>query len=245
MRATIISDVDEIVLNAMPFRMAPMGVWGILKDGVDGLFGSPAVRESDTAIPQQDGSYWPSRFTSDHRIVTIRGFVRLHSSVEAADVRDRICDLMCRPLTLIVQQASKRWHLDCFMSADPEPLMRFAERAFSFTLILTCPDPLKYGDPVTFVASNGVARVENAGRVPSFPKIHISGRCTSLSLSYGSRSVRWSGDTTSLDLDLRDMLPSSGAVSGQAFRIEPGSSVVGVNATSGANVGIIVSPAWR
>jgi hypothetical protein len=245
MRVTVQSDVDTIILNAIPFRAAPFGIWGIDKDGIDGLLGSPAPRESPVPIPQQDGSYWPSRLTTDHRVVTVRGYLRLHSTIEAAEARDRINDLMCRPLRLTVEQPTRAWHLDCYISADAAPIMKHREQAFTFTLILTCPDPLKYGTPITFAAANNMARVENTGKIATYPRIHANGSLTALALSYGPRIARWTGNATSLDLNLRDMIPSSGTASGQSFKIAPGPSVVGVTVSGSAQVTVIVTPAWR
>lgn len=239
-RVIVESDDDSIALIEM--RLAMRGA--VYLTSLKGL-GAVSPRESGTDIPQQDGEYAPSRLTSGGRNISIGGAVAGCSSIEAADLEDRICALMNQDLMVTVEDAHGRRRYRGWLADDPEPSMFTSQQAFTFTLIIHVPDPLKYGDPLTFPVSNGMARVENPGRASSYPRIRVDGHITSLSLSYGYQSLQWHGDAQLLDLDLRDMLPSSGAVSGQSFQIIPGSSTVSVAATAGAAVSVIVLPAWR
>jgi hypothetical protein len=239
-RVVIESDVDCLPLIEM--RLAMRGIMYLTS--LKGL-GSPAPRESGIDIPQQDGEYSPSRLTSGGRNISIGGAVRGCSSVEAAGFEDRVCDLMARDLKVTVEDAHGRRHYRGWLADDPEPSMFSGEQVFTFTLIVHIPDPLKYGDPVVFLPSGGLLRVENAGRVGSWPSVHVDGGVTALSLSLGSRTVKWSGNANVLDLDLRDMIPSAGVASGQAFRIPPGASIIPVSLSGGGSLSMTVFPAWR
>jgi len=69
---------------------------------------------------------------------------------------------------------------------------------------------------------------------------------TSLRLALDDGEVRWQGDADGLELDFRDMLPSTGTVTYDlAFPIRPGSYGVAVSADAGANVSMTLRPAWR
>lgn len=244
MRITVSSDVDTIHLEGAP--SVPDHVWGILKEGIDGWFGTPNFRGDLPAIPQQDGCYMPAIMTQGSRVVTIRGFIKGISSVEAAVARDRICDLACRSLVLLVEDASGPKEAKCFMTGDPEPLMSYREKAFSFSLIFTCPDPLKYGPEACFEGVSGLVVVENSGRVPTWPRIRVSGGVTSLSLVSGMGRVDWVGGADVLDLDFSDMMPSSGRVTvNRPFRVGPGAERLRCSMSGAGRMDLFVRPAWR
>ena len=115
-------------------------------------------------------------------------------------------------------------------------------RAFS-RLILFCNDPLKYGTPVTFTGSN-LIQVENTGFAETYPIIQIHDYTTRLFASLNDSTVEWSGGTTELELDLKNMIPSQGDAFGDAFKIPHGLSNISIS-TDASDVNIIVYPAWR
>lgn len=243
-RITIISPDDTIVLRD-DYRWRHH-VCAIKKDGITGLFGTPAVRETPTDRPQEDGAYWPSRLTQKPRSISLDCVIRGLSSVEAAQARDRINALAGKELTIVEHTAAGRRMLTGFLAADPEPMMRWREQGFEFGLVISCPDPLKYGEPVTFPASGGVIRVRNEGNAPTWPSIAVTGHATSLRLTLGDGEVLWRGDADWLTLDFHDMIPSTGTVTKDlAFRIPPGTSAVTVAADAGAQVSMTVRSAWR
>lgn len=244
MRITISSDVDTIHLDGAPH--VPNHVWGIVKDGIDGWFGTPKVRESLVDIPQRDGAYMPAMLTQSTRVVTIRGLIRQASSVQAGRARERICDLACRKLTLRVEDALGPKESRCFMSGDPEPLLQYNEEGFSFALVLTCPDPLKYGREVSFAPVLPWLEVENAGLAASWPRVRVDGPVSMLRVSCDEGLVEWHGDAGGLDLDFADMQPSSGVVTiGRPWRVRPGTGRYWVDMDGAGDMRMIVRPAWR
>jgi hypothetical protein len=247
MRVSIRSADDEITLDGAPTQpFAPHRIWGILKDGIDGWFGAPSVRETPVAKPAGDGAYRPATLTTDYRVVTIRGFIRGLSTIEIGRVCDRLNAMVGKDLVLTVEDVQgPRW-TRCYISTDTTPVIQANGTEMTFGLVLTCPDPYRYGAQMAFQASGGIVCVENPGDLPVWPKIHVDGQLQSLTISLGSQSVCWSGDSRGLDLDFTDMIPSAGTVGADdAFTIPPGRSVLAVQTTEGAAVSVSLAPAWR
>lgn len=244
-RITITTDTDSIRLD--DHYRNPFHVWAIKKNGITGILGTPAVRETTTDIPQMDGAYWPSRLTQKPRSISLDCFIKGLSSVETAQARDRINALTGRTLDITIEDASGLRTLTGYLTADPEPLMRFREQAFEFGLVITCPDPFKYGRPQTFAASYGVIRAVNEGNAATWPLIQVTGHATTLHLKCGDTGeIRWEGDTGDLTLDMRDMIPSAGRITlDHAFPIPPGTHDVTVQTNTGAAVTLTLRPAWR
>ncbi|WEV68713.1 hypothetical protein OZX73_05325 [Bifidobacterium sp. ESL0775] len=242
MRITLTSDVDTIVLSdSFVWRH---DVWGIKKDGIQGLLGTPQYKESFESIPQQDGDYWPSRLTQKGRTITLDCEANRLSSVEAAQAVRRVCDLFGRRLTITVEDANGRYQLTGALADDPSPTMHRREQGFGFGLVLYCPDPHKYGDWASFPASGGSIRVSNAGNVATWPIVEADS-VSSFTLDLNGQRVVWSGSPSWLRLDFADMMPSQGVVGvDDAFRIPPGDSTVNAS-YSGSGLRMLVRPAWR
>lgn len=250
MRLIIQTSEDTITLDDHPIDRRDF--WCIKKDGVTGLYGTPAVRENPTDRPQASGSYWPSRLTQKPRSISIDGYVLKPSSLSAALARDRINNLMGRELTIIEITPLGRRVMTGYLSADPEPTMRLrAHRAFEFGLVITCPDPLKYGVEQTFDVKDGVCTVRNDGNAPTWPIITLSGPCTTLSVEVRADGVQaagkivWSGSgPDGMELDLRDMVPTVGRITmDNAVPIMPGRHVLDVTADN--TVMMHLRSAWR
>ncbi|MCI1635211.1 hypothetical protein [Bifidobacterium sp.] len=243
MRISIVSD-DDVIPFANGMYPDYTGFW-IVAGGIDGLYGSPGIRETPVDIPQMDGQYWPSRLTQGGRTITLKCGALCRTSVETANVLERLSALMTKTLRLRVEDESGVKTLSGFIADDFEPSIWWSRDRVYFTIIFYCPDPLKYGPAVSFVSSGSVVRVENAGRVAVYPSVRVNGSVSAMLLMLGSRTVQWTGNANGLDLDLRDMIPSSGVVSGQAFKIPPGVSAVPVSWSGNGSLILTVSPAWR
>lgn len=242
MRVTIDSGTDLLAFTTV--RPMNHGVMRVTK--ITGWYGAKGAREQATDRPQQDGAYWPSRLTGGGRTVTVNAAAVCRSSIQLAVLRDRLNALACTPLTLTVKDAHGVRSADCWLADDTDPTPLPTEQAAVFALVLYCPDPFKYGRPVTFAASGSVCRVRNEGNAPTWPSVTVSGHVTSLRLALDDGEVRWQGDADGLELDFRDMLPSAGTVTYDlAFPIRPGSYGVAVSADAGANVSMTLRPAWR
>ena len=245
MRITITSADDTITLSDR--YDDPDHVWAIKKDGVKGLHGTPNIRESPLDRPQQDGAYWPSRLTQGSRTITLDCFIKGASTLEAAQARDRINALACKTLTLTLEDGTGTRMIDCYLTADPEPLMRHRMQAFEFALILTAPDPYWVGQYRFFETPSRDTRLylANDGTAPSWPLIECVGPLTRFSIALDDGAVEWTGNADSLYLDTRDMIPSSGRVAVDlAFPIPPGGCRPRIR-TDAVSTHIGVRPCWR
>lgn len=220
-----------------------VGVY-LLEDGVDGWFGTPAIREEPITRNQADGDYMPSTMTQGARIVTLRGYGAFDSTVECAAFCDLLNSFICQSLTLSCEDSHGRRSAKCFISDGPEIDLFPDEQSLQFTIIVTCPDSRKYGNPVIFTPSGGWCMVTNEGNCGSYPIVHVEGHITNMTLKLGDQQVTWTGNAESLDIDFRDMQPSSGAiVMDNAFEIPPGDSALAV--TCDGALTVTVKPAWR
>lgn len=246
MRFTVRSDTDRIVLrNAQGSQTAG---WWLPADGVKGWQGTPAVREGVTDGVGHDGDLWPQSMTQGARVVTISGAVCARSTMELARAVDRIDALVGQRLTVTCEDAHGRRSAEGFLSDDPDPRLYPYKRTATFDLVITCPDPRLYGPWVPHRTTGGTVRVANHGTAPSFPRVRATGSpLTALRLSCGGQAVEWRGSAAALDLDLSDLVPSTGSLSqDNAFAIPPGGAAVSVSATgTDATVTILGRDAWR
>lgn len=235
---------DDDVIRLLDNRIDRSGDAWIREKGVQGLIGATKPRETGTVKPQQHGSYWPSRLTGESRTITLDCVAAAPSTVSAARLVDRISDLAYRQVTLDVIDASGMRSLTGFIADDPSTTFLLSMAAFTFTLIIYCPDPFRYGDWVSYPASNGLVQVEQIGNMESWPIVRASG-VSRLTCSLGDRTVVWSGSSTPLTLDFESMQPSQGIVSvDDAFAIPPGRSSIPVSIDAG-QLSMLVRPCWK
>lgn len=255
MRMSIIPDdpaipTVEVLDGSMPNVMARRGATIELvfdKDGTSGWYDAPEVKESTTGRPQSDGDYWPSRLTMSKRVVTIRAHAVQHdpgSSVELGRFNDLLNQLTGQPLTLLVEDQSGIRSSRGFLSAQTAWQSDLGYT--SLTLIVTCPDPFKYGQVQSFAASKGSIQAVNEGTAPTWPTILVTGHVTRLSVAIDGHRTEWQGDTTNLTIDMRDMIPSAGGiVVDDPMPLRPGRTDVTVQADKGADVTLRMRPAWK
>lgn len=240
---TVSSDVDQMRFES-DTRYTKGTRWSL--ESMDGWEDTPGVRESPTPRPQMDGGFMPSRLTVDNRVLTIRCIVVTGSSVEAASIEARVNDLMARTLTVTVENAGGVGSCEGYLSASPSTLLTVTQRALRFSLIITCPDPLKYGSEIMVHGSRNLLQVRNPGRLPIWPTVEARGRVTTLKMSLAGHQVIWQGNTNRLRIAFSDMTPSTGTIlKDDAFRLPPGTSAVRYAVNDGADVDLIIRPAWR
>ena len=246
MRFTIQSDDDLVVLRDS--RGWSDRDW--LLTGVKGWFGSPEAREGVTKASGHDGDFWPASMTQGARTATLSGAILARSTVALARELDRLDALAGRRLTVTCEDAHGVRVAEGFLSDDPDPEVDGStEQSATFDLVMTFPDPHRYGRWSTVAPRGGRAILPNDGNVTSYPRAHVASKdgetaFTYLSLASGGQRVTWSGSALSLDIDLADMVPSTGTVSvDNAFAVPPGGCTALV--ASDGDVTIEVRDAWR
>lgn len=236
---------DPVVLRDARFGHR-VGMW-LAKDGVEGWFGTPAVREQPIVRSMTDGDLTPATMTQGARTVALHGIAAASSTVEAARLMDLVNGLAGRELAIIGEDAHGTREVRGYLSDDPMPQLLQGEDCFTFDITVTCPDPHKYGAETPYPVAGELVTVSNAGNCPTWPRVHVEGYVESLTLALGPRTVTWSGEEPSLDIDF-----STGEVSGgtihvdNAFPIPPGDHQVYARALPrGASVTVYARSCWR
>ena len=231
---------------------------GLERDGLEGWYDGPIPRDHDTmdriGLP---GSFWPADNPDDigERIITIRGEHRSRpreaSTLSTGVFRDWVAWLACRRVRVQVEDQNGLRFCDGLVASQTTVEVRNNFKT-GFSLIVTCPDPRKYGLPVEYASSEGSVSVVNAGNIGSWPTVNIAQHVTAVTVAFGSHSVTWSGDADSLSLDVSTLHPSSCTVgSDDGFQIPPGKHDVTVSAKDGesavpdADVSVSLASAWR
>lgn len=242
----------EHILMLHGLRPTMRGSLWLTGKGIEGWYGAKSAGEEPVSRPQSDGAYWPSRLTAGTRTVTIHAAAVCRSSIHLAQLMDRLDALACRDLTLAVEDEHGRRTSECYISDDLEPAILPGRGIATFDIVLTCPDPLKYGPVQSFPATAGTCVAVNNGNAPTWPRIKVTGPVKTLTvrLSDGDADglVVWQGDEKDgLELDFRDMVPSSGTVTDDhAFPIPPGEHRLTVETgNTGATAILLLRPAWR
>lgn len=217
----------------------------ILKDGVTGWYSTPAVREAGLDRPQQDGCYWPSRMTQPGRTISIHVLEHAISSVQAALMSQLLCALMGHALTLTVEDQLGTRTCECWLADDPAASMLVTQTAFECTLVLYCPDPYKYGEWLWQSPQSGRLQLANLGTAPTWIRFRARSKITTLYAVWGDAEIEWEGNTSSLILDTRDMIPSAGQVTADwALPVQPGTTQLTIR-TDCSQLEVGFRPAWR
>ena len=221
------------------------GGWVIAKDGVSGWHGTPAPRNAAVEASGHDGDFFPIDLTSGARTVTIQGYIKERSNVAFARALDRLNSLVGKHIKLECHDFNGVRTAEGFVSDDPAPTVSKLHNFAEFTLVVTCPDPLRYGRWASYAGQK--VRVPNNGNADSYPKVIANGyeqKVTNLALACDGQQVRWSGSADSVEIDFATMVPSSGTVTlDNAFAIPPGGAVVTMQSDGYAV--LMARDAWR
>lgn len=244
-------------LNSWPIRGE---VWGLEKEGLDdGWYSSAEPRiESMPDRPGVDGTFWPEESLLTSRTVPIRGFHSVDghglgsgSTLSVAQARDLIASFAGTAVRVIVEDAAGLREVTGYVSARPM-VRRINERQTAFSIIVTCPDPLKYGPAVEYQrpSGTGVLELENVGTGDVAFTVSAATRIRSLSVRHAGRTVSWAGDSVGLLLDLADGRPlapngseTGYLVSADDIRVPPGRHPVTI--TADAPVTVTLRPGWK
>lgn len=249
MRVVIESDIDRIDLDGYVPSLPP-NMW-LESDGLEGWYETPGLKSEFQDNPGADGVRFPLYPLQRERTLTIRGFAGPLDSQETGSLRDRLNDLVCRPLKVTVYDTQgERWVRG--LVSDSTGLTVYpSDTDLGFSLTLTCPDPLKYGNESSYPVSGRYALVENTGSVPVFPVVRVRSeqpiKFVNIADENGAK-VEWASDgaRTSIDLDLRSMHVEWGNVTNDdAFTVPHGWSKVYVTMPKFASATVSVTPAWR
>lgn len=224
-------------------------------DGLEGWREAPSPKfDSAPEISDQDGAFWPERVFLRSRILTIRGsysagWLPGSSELASARFRDRLAALTGVPLTITVADQSGPRTVTGFIGAQGVST-REDDLTTLFSIVVTCPDPLKYGPAANYPAGSGLLTVENVGTGNVAPIITALGHVTTVRVALGQDVVEWHGDSQGLVLDIAEGVPRNLAgeetgvmVWADPLRVPPG--VHEITATSDAELTLTVRSGWK
>ena len=190
---------------------------------------------------------FPSTLTQGPRVVTLYGAADCVSHIEAAAAKDRVNALFGQRLEVKGEDADGTKRCYGYMSDDPQPKYLPTMKIVKFSIVVTCPYPVKLGEEVPFRPSGGTCLVTNPGNAPSYPRIEVQGQVSSVSASFEGHTFSWSGNASGLVLDMFDASCTSGALtSDDAFAVPHGEHAVSIGVTpAGADVSVVLASAWR
>lgn len=239
-----------------PFYQQVDGVYSCMftEDKVEGWYDSPDLQSADfTDLPGADGSFPPGELFLTNRVITIHGF---HSNVfgDAASVTsgrfvDDLVGLVGRKVRVTVSDFTGVRYCTGFVASQIPVNVSF-DKSHDFSVIITCPDPRKYSNPVEYKAANGRVTVVNSGTMDSWPEFEV---INPVRLSFvnvtddNGHDVEWVGDgATSLHMSFYDLKPDSGRVTkANAFTVQPGEHTFYVTADADSSITVKLASAWR
>ena len=247
-RVTIETDTDVIGIQSPMLDTRYHGWW--LKS-IKGWDSPPAADYKPQRRPTADGSYMPTagQLTTEGRTLELACWTVCESSIAQSNACDRIADLIGRILTIRVTDSAGTRQTSGWITDDPNGTRWRHEENLNFTLVIYCPDPLKYGPPIEYPASTGMITVRNHGPPPVYPILHVTGTPKTVSLTYDGHRITWTLPNTGpvdAKLDLATMIPDTGTITmDDTFQVPPGTHLIRSTTTGNANTSLIIRNAWR
>lgn len=215
----------------------------VTSDGVEGWYGAPAPQQEGEALPA-GGAAWPVSITPSARVVTVHLAADSASSEDAMRTLDIANGMLGKRVELAVTDASGRRTAEGYISDGASATPIAMGRKLLLDLVITCPDPSRYGQWASADVTRGAALLVG-GNAPTYPVLEIGEGVTAITVEIGGHQIKWSGAGPAT-IDFRDMRPSSGSVSVDDARpLEPGRNDVSVSRTGQGSARMRWRPAWR
>lgn len=241
MRVEITCDGKRI--EAATRRLGTATSLFIEEAGIEGWHSAPAPQQEGEAVPA-GGAAWPPLITPSARVVTVHLASDSASALEAAQINDLLNGFFGKAVEIAVTDASGRRTAQGYLSDQPTVAFTAFQRKLIVDLIVTCPDPNRYGAWASYDVTHG-ATILQGGNAPSYPVVEASGACTALTVEIDGRTLKWSG-TGPVSIDFRTGKASTGTVTvDDAAPLEPGRNSVEVSAAGAGSVTLRCRPAWR
>ena len=143
-RVTIVpSSGESIVIDGD--RTSSMG-WGLAPastGAMEGWWEPPAPRAEAVARPQADGAFAPLDLLVGARVLTIVAHHDCGDPQAEREAREQIARVCRGWLRIVVDEAGRTSHVRGFVSAQAKVTHVFDRRS-TWSLVITCPDPLRY-----------------------------------------------------------------------------------------------------
>lgn len=144
-RVRVIDDSTGTELVALADRLSEQG-WGLAPyeaGSLDGWWTPPSPRADAIERPQVDGAFAPASLLVKARVLTLVMHHDSSTPLLERRAREQIAVLSRGWLRVVVEEEGRTSHVRGFVSERVKLTHRSGTRS-TWSLILTCPDPLKY-----------------------------------------------------------------------------------------------------
>lgn len=247
-----------LVLSGSP-DVVGRDVWGLLQNGVDGLWGGPSWRWTDTENPLGDGSMRPGQVLAEARTLSIRAAHRSNtSSISEMEARDRIAALGGKRLKVTIDAGIGQRVIYGYLKNVDGFVHRDAWTCV-FGFQIWCPDPVFVSEYKNFPLVNGPMTVYNLGTARGWPTVVTSGWQTAVEITSGDQTVRLDQACDSPVIQFQSGFAHQGGVEGGGIRandvtagltrtdffaVEPGETEVTVSVSDPSGGYIQVPQSW-
>ena len=139
----IADDGQEIVAPATGYGDGGWGLATYAAGALEGWWTPPAPRTDTVERPQADGSFAPSRLLVGARVLTLVLHHHGGTSLDEREAREALAAMSRQWVRVIVEEDGRTSHVRGYVS-ETVKLTHVSSVQSRHTLILTCPDPLKY-----------------------------------------------------------------------------------------------------
>lgn len=213
---------------------------GLVKQGLEGWYESVVPRINVSEVPGSDGAYWPAETLLAPRHLVIRGAYtagRWRSQLSVGLLRDRLASWIRDSLEICVEDEMGTRTVQGVL-VEQIGHKRHGNHIFEFSLIVTCPDPVKYSPALALPIEPGQTIVlENVGTAGVAPRLWFD-TARAILVEYAGGRFEWENarqvDGVQIDLGAGVACGESGEPVGRVFTdslglCEPGQTEVTVS----------------
>lgn len=146
------SVVERIVIHAQDGTLITLNAkeptqgWALAEatnSNMEGWWEAPRPRAAAIDRPQASGAFAPADLLTGPRVLTINAHHAADSDEDELQARTLISSITRQWVRIIVTEAGRTSHVRAFLSAQAK-MEHWDDEGATWSMIFTCPDPLKY-----------------------------------------------------------------------------------------------------
>lgn len=226
-------------------------------EGIENWATTAPLKNTDPEpYPNTAGSIPPVNLTYAHRIPVVHFYYLSGpegSSLATAQEKRNIRGLTGQWVTLYVHDEEGLLYARGYISTAPT-ISPIDSTSFEATIIITCPDPIKYSIYEDYQLSNGASLTwKSSGDYPTYPRVTIDEAVTAVRITVNGNLFDWEGSADSFILDGVNNIPYdqagnylTGTIAATALQLPPDSdNIIQVSAAGAASSVVSVHNGWR
>lgn len=226
-------------------------------EGIENWDTTAPLKNTDSEpYPNTAGSIPPVNLTYGHRIPIVHFYYLSGpegSSLATTQAKRNIRELTGQWITLYVHNEEGLLHVRGYVSITPT-ISPIDATSFEATIVVTCPDPIKYSAYEEYqLSGSNYLTWKSGGDYPTYPIIAINKSVTSVHITVNGSLFVWEGNSSSFVLNGANNIPYDldgnyldGTVAADVLQLPP--NTVNTIQVIAANVGasiVSVHNGWR